>query len=69
MTSAAEDSSPDHSHDAIVAARPPAGLSGPASLAHRLALALARLTPHPQAVRGQVLNRSRSSAASAGVRP
>jgi 4-carboxymuconolactone decarboxylase len=28
--------------DAIVAGRPPVGLSGPASLAHRLALALAR---------------------------
>jgi 4-carboxymuconolactone decarboxylase len=33
---------PDSAIDAIVAGQPPAGLSGPASLAHRLALALAR---------------------------
>jgi 4-carboxymuconolactone decarboxylase len=33
---------PDRAIDAIVAGQPPAGLSGPASLAHRLALALAR---------------------------
>jgi 4-carboxymuconolactone decarboxylase len=33
---------PDRAIDAIVAGQPPTGLSGPADLAHRLALALAR---------------------------